>query len=391
MAALSPTGSDVDPAKLTVLKDALYDAAQQAGSDQTHFTQEELLDFGVTADAGVLMRLIQQLMNERLFASAARQGGGYLWRWRSPADAAKYRALTREQQMIYEMIDDAGAEGIWTRTLRARLQFHESVLKQHLKALESKVFIKDMKSVEHPHKKMYIKADLRPSDRATGGPWYTDSNLDEAFISELQKVIFDFITRQSTYKSHHGGSHREKVPKKGILKGDKDVKGKKRSADEISAGDETKTKPAVREPKRTVLLPLPAGYNNYPTVRQIAELISSSGITNNTTLSISDCQQLVDVLVYDGLIEPVKVGKRKGYRTARAAKVDPMPLTAIMRGDIDIDQDMMELDAGDMGAGPMDNGLTEAPCGRCPVFALCEEGGPVNPSSCVYFQRWLGD
>jgi len=35
------------------------------------------------------------------------------------------------------------------------------------------------------------------------------------------------------------------------------------------------------------------------------------------------------------------------------------------------------------------NGVSDAPCGRCPVFNLCEVGGPVNPENCVYFDEWL--
>lgn len=394
MAAASPSGSDPDPTKLAVLKDALYDQCMQNGDENHLYSQDELLSLGVTEDASTLMRVLQALINDRLLVLVARQGGGICWKWRAAEDAAKYKGLNREQSMVYELVDAAGADGIWTRTLKARLQMHDSVLKQHLKFLESKGYIKDMKSVEHPNKKMYIKASLRPSDRATGGPWYTDSNLDEAFISELLKVIFDFITRQSTYRSVHGGGHKEKQPKKGILKGDKEAlaaRGKKRGAEDISAEDPPREKqPRAREPKRTQLLPLPAGYNAYPTVRQIAELISTSGITNNTTLGIADVQQLVDVLVYDGLVEPIRVGKLRGYRTVRAARVDPTPLTALMR-DHSMDDDMIELQAQDMGAGPLSNGLTEAPCGRCPVFDLCDEGGPVNPQNCVYFQRWLGD
>ncbi|ROV99644.1 hypothetical protein VSDG_03073 [Cytospora chrysosperma] len=403
MAAASPAGSDPDPSKLAVLKDALYDQCVQNGDENRLYSQDELLSLGVTEDANTLMRVLQALINDRLLVLVARQGGGICWKWRPADDAAKYKGLNREQSMVYELVDAAGADGIWTRTLKARLQMHDSVLKQHLKFLESKAYIKDMKSVEHPNKKMYIKASLRPSDRATGGPWYTDSNLDEAFISELLKVIFDFITRQSTYRSVHGGGHKEKQPKKGILKGDKDAgaaaRGKKRGAEDMSTEDQSqqqgqppreKQQQRAREPRRTQLLPLPAGYNSYPTVRQIAELISTSGITNNTTLGISDVQQLVDVLVFDGLVEPIRVGKVRGYRTVRAARVDPMPLTAVMR-DHSMDDDMLELQAQDMGAGPMSNGLTEAPCGRCPVFDLCDEGGPVNPQSCVYFQRWLGD
>ncbi|OCF44939.1 DNA-directed RNA polymerase III subunit RPC6 [Kwoniella heveanensis CBS 569] len=36
-------------------------------------------------------------------------------------------------------------------------------------------------------------------------------------------------------------------------------------------------------------------------------------------------------------------------------------------------------------------GQTQAPCGKCPVFAFCEEDGPVNPDGCRYYSDWLGD
>ncbi len=35
-------------------------------------------------------------------------------------------------------------------------------------------------------------------------------------------------------------------------------------------------------------------------------------------------------------------------------------------------------------------GFSQAPCGRCPVFEFCKDGGPVNPSDCVYYDDWLG-
>ncbi|WVQ93376.1 hypothetical protein IAU59_000445 [Kwoniella sp. CBS 9459] len=36
-------------------------------------------------------------------------------------------------------------------------------------------------------------------------------------------------------------------------------------------------------------------------------------------------------------------------------------------------------------------GQTQAPCGKCPMFAFCEEDGPVNPDGCRYYSDWLGD
>ncbi|KAK8843459.1 hypothetical protein IAR55_007116 [Kwoniella newhampshirensis] len=36
-------------------------------------------------------------------------------------------------------------------------------------------------------------------------------------------------------------------------------------------------------------------------------------------------------------------------------------------------------------------GQTQAPCGKCPVFSFCEEGGPVEPEGCNYYDDWLAD
>lgn len=34
-------------------------------------------------------------------------------------------------------------------------------------------------------------------------------------------------------------------------------------------------------------------------------------------------------------------------------------------------------------------GWSQAPCGSCPVFDFCKEGGPVGPSGCDYYGEWL--
>jgi DNA-directed RNA polymerase III subunit RPC6 len=34
-------------------------------------------------------------------------------------------------------------------------------------------------------------------------------------------------------------------------------------------------------------------------------------------------------------------------------------------------------------------GWSEAPCGSCPVFDFCKDGGPVDPSGCEYYGEWL--
>jgi DNA-directed RNA polymerase III subunit RPC6 len=298
--------------------------------------------------------------------------------WLTRLSPARYQqCTTTEQKIVYGIIDDSGADGIWSQVAQKKLGMHENVFKTAIKQLISKGLIERFKSVEHPNKKMYIKATLRPSEKASGGPWYTDQFLDEGFIGALERVIYDYIKRQSSYHSKHGGvPSRQIQPKKGIVRGID--KSKKRTADQISGNDSrTRMQGAV---KKEMLLPMPAGYMGYPTVRDIARVISKMGITTTTILTEEDVQKLLDVLVYDGLVEPITVADKVGYRVMRVARQG-------------LEAWALPLDADQEESGapiPYPNAYTEAPCGRCPVFDLCEDGGPVSASSCEYFQRWLG-
>jgi len=307
--------------------------------------------------------------------------------------------------MVYAVIDEAGADGIWNRTIKNKLNMHENLVKQCIKHLETKGYIASMKNVEHPNKKMYIKANLRPSDRATGGPWFTEGELDTAFIDQLKEIIFEYIKSKSAYLGSLLGQSANpalRPPRKGTIRGtapsapasDADAtsaRGTKRAATDIS-NDESPAPArapegsgAPRRPPGKVYLPMPAGYRHYPTVPEIAQLIHDTGITNNTTLGEADIQQLVDVLRYDGLIEPIKVNGRRGYRVARPTKQDTVSFAKRQK-----DREAgIGLDLPIFGMEPPGNGLTEVPCGRCPVFELCEEGGPVSPANCVYFDQWL--
>ncbi|KAL2124988.1 hypothetical protein VTJ04DRAFT_1353 [Mycothermus thermophilus] len=405
-----------DAAKLKTLKDALYEEMRQHGSETRLFTQRDLLDLNVIPNNNVmlLVRVVQGLCDDKLLVGTTNHHAGLAWRWRSREEAKKYTSLPNDETvMVYSIIDEAGADGIWNRTIKNKLNMHEAVVKNCIKYLESKGYIASMKNVEHPNKKMYIKATLRPSERATGGPWFTEGELDTAFISELEGIVFEYIKTKSAYRGTQPqatpsstGVAPTKAPKKGTILGDATTaRGTKRSATEISTDDgsspsrtatpnSTTTTTTTTTKSRTVYLPMPAGYKHYPTVAEIAKFIHDTGITNNTTLSQADIQQLVDVLTYDGLVEPVYYttgsggGRRRvrGYRVTRAMKQDTVPFHKRQKereAGVGLDKPLV------VGAEPLTNGLTEAPCGRCPVFDLCEEGGPVSPSKCVYFLQWL--
>ncbi|KAH7326440.1 RNA polymerase Rpc34 subunit [Stachybotrys elegans] len=375
--------NEADTAKLAVWKEALYERCREAGdSNGGLFSQDDLLKLQVipNQDMMLLMRVVQSLSDDKLFVTMREASGNVLWKWRDAQEAHKYKQCTTDEEvMVYSLIDDSGGDGMWSQTIQKRLNMHDSVFKNAVKHLQAKGLIVPFKNVEHPNKKMYIKASIRPSERATGGPWYTDQNFDDAFTEDMQRVIFDLIKMNSSYRSPHKGAARTQVPKKGVVKGPVE-KGKKRDAREMNEPPSKAVKTsATATPRKEVLLPLPAGYTAYPTVREIARVVSTSGITNNTILSEEDVKKLVDVLVWDNLVEPVKVAGKVGYRVSRVAQQSNESWA-----------NSEDSTGRDAGPETLVSPYTEVPCGRCPVFEICEEGGPVGPSNCEYFTKWLG-
>ncbi|EGF79925.1 hypothetical protein BATDEDRAFT_12133 [Batrachochytrium dendrobatidis JAM81] len=101
----------------------------------------------------------------------------------------------------------------------------------------------------------------------------------------------------------------------------------------------------------------------YPTCNDLHKWISKSGITT-VQLSHTDVQSLIDRLIFDGKVEQIQsihTGSNEDIWAYRATR------SSVLNGSV----------------------WTDVPCGRCPVFSFCEEGGPVSPSGCVYFKKWL--
>lgn len=54
---------------------------------------------------------------------------------------------------------------------------------------------------------MYMLASLTPSPELTGGPWYSDNELDLAFVEALKEVASRFLKQRGvslmpTFKRH---------------------------------------------------------------------------------------------------------------------------------------------------------------------------------------------
>lgn len=237
----------------------------------------------------------------------------------------RYKTLTPDEALVYSYIESSGREGIWSKLLRNRTNFHMTTMNRAIKGLENREYIKSIKTIKFPTRKTYILSKLEPSEDVTGGSFYTDGVLDDEFILQMSLWAEKYVIGRSWWHPP--------LQKKGV--------GRERSR---------------------LMLPMPPSYTGYPTVSEITRAVNASEISG-LIMKASEMQQLIDILCWDGRLEKLKIKGSIAYRATRYPE----------------------------GADGMrsENGLTEAPCGRCPAFEICDDDGPVNARTCVYFQDWL--
>lgn len=234
------------------------------------FGQQELQEMGNIESTTDLMMTIQELINKNL-VKPVRHGDVLKFQAVKLADAEKLSKMSKDESMVYSYIEASGREGIWTKTIKAKTNLHQHVVLRCLKSLENQSYIKAIKSVKYPTRKIYMLYNLTPSIEVTGGPWFTDSELDTEFIDSLLLVIWRFVASKSYPNAFN--KRRELI---GM----------------------TKSNPPQQS--------YPSTFSAFPTIEDIMHFIEKSGIAN-VEVSAADIRSLCDVLVYDQQIEPVSV------------------------------------------------------------------------------------
>jgi DNA-directed RNA polymerase III subunit RPC6 len=252
--------------------------------------------------------------------------------------------MAHDERILYQLIESSTTSGMWTKTLKLKSNLHQSVVTRCLKSLEGKSLIKEIRSVKTPKRKIYMLTHYEPSEDVSGGPWHADGELDLELIETLTHFILEFVRAQSWAEMNHAQYATWKAQKKAAV-----------------AASQPPERPPLGPHRRPLIPKAPEA--TYPTAAQILSHVMDTGIVEGVVLRESDFRALLDMMEWDGLLE--RMGGT-GYRTTRSGMV---------------------AEAAD-GAG-QGNGLSDAPCGTCPVFNLCEDGGPVNAGNCVYFEEWL--
>ena len=258
-----------------------------------------------------------------------------------------------------------------------------------------------MKSVTHPQRKMWILAGLTPSEDATGGSWFSEGVLDQGLISTISEVIEVYVSSQSWQENLSEEEEEDSSNQKRKQSStDFEEDGNDRVKFAKVVDERNKVKSVKQHGPAKYYTPFDPGHRSYPTVTDITRYLTDINITASP-LPSNAIGQLLQVMVYDDRLFKVSRPARtpdeaeniventttmyRSFKTPshfmekrslakRQPSSDPKVRAAAERAE--------EIEA--LGSG----GASEVPCMKCPVFDICDDGGPVSAATCVYFAQW---
>lgn len=378
-------------------KTVMSQSQDEKGGFTVVFTQQELFEIAPESvtDKKDMLPLIKYLTGQHLFRTLKTADRGLGWSVR-PREAAKaIKALDKDERMVYEVIEASHTTGIWLKSIKNKLNgIAQPVVAKITKTLESQRLIKPVKSIKAPAQRVFMLFHLVPSEDVTGNSFFDAGDLDESFRDELLNLIV-FWVRSQSWAEGERKRHRRKSSNKKEIAPREDAIVIEEPANEIAVTGQKRKRPATDIEELSVKpryqrshkfdletdfaqLTYRAGTESYPTAEKIHIFLTSSDAikaTKSASLTVQEVQGCLDVLVWDDKLEKVwnVEDGNWGYRTRRGVTFRQPGQT------FDIEEDAVG------------TGLTQAPCGRCPVFDVCRDGGPVNPQTCVYFDAWLQD
>jgi len=145
---------------------------------------------------GVQAQAINHLLRQHKLEVYQHSSRGLIYKHLVQERAAKFKGLSSEELLVYQLIQSSQNMGIWTRDLKIRSNLQQPQVVKILKVLESRKLIKSIKAVANKNRKVYMVYELEPSAEITGGAWYTENEFDHEFIEVLRNACLKFVLRQ---------------------------------------------------------------------------------------------------------------------------------------------------------------------------------------------------
>ncbi|KAK9899418.1 hypothetical protein P389DRAFT_194416 [Cystobasidium minutum MCA 4210] len=194
--SMRASSSQPAPMRLSALEVLIHNAV--LASPKRQILQSSLRNIkGIPDDMARVGDVVNGLVRKSLMSMGKNHAGDLVFKAIPKQEARELAAMDPEDRMVYDHIQQAHNQGIWTRSLKQKTGLHQNVISRAIKTLEQKRLIKNVKSVKYPTRKIYMLASVTPSLDVTGGPWYAGNDLDVEFINTLQTLAKQYIRKKS--------------------------------------------------------------------------------------------------------------------------------------------------------------------------------------------------
>lgn len=105
-----------------------------------------------------------------------------------------YELIVPEQSaedVVLEVIREAGQNGIWVRDIRSKSKLSLIVMNKAIKTLENKKQIKTIKAING--RKLYVLFELQPDESVTGGACYDSGTIKEDIVKNLKAACLQYL------------------------------------------------------------------------------------------------------------------------------------------------------------------------------------------------------
>ena len=115
---------------------------------------------------------INRLLSQRKL-QIFKDGDALVYKEVKQDEAVKFKGLSSEDLLVYQIIQQSGNTGIWTKELKQKSNLPQTQIGKSFKSLEARKRIKAVKHVAQQHRKEYMLYAREASRRITGGTRYT--------------------------------------------------------------------------------------------------------------------------------------------------------------------------------------------------------------------------
>jgi len=159
-------------------------------------TVEELNAAG-WKDNGQIMACANPLLAHGRLELIQLGGKRLLYKAVDPQTVQKFRGLDKHHLLVYQLIEKAGNQGAWSRSLKDRSNLQTHTITRVTQELLKRNLIKEVKSVQNRTRKVFMLIDVEPAKEVSGGTWYQDGVFAEGWVNGLREQCREHMSQNS--------------------------------------------------------------------------------------------------------------------------------------------------------------------------------------------------